>query len=729
LKALKSGVFSSGSTSTPVKQYLKFDQSTMRVDYLENDDNVVADTLFVPDSSVIFEYDMEFTEGAASELTDTGANLDDYEGEVLTILGAPYTVVEVKRPTSTANSIKMTLLGGQVADVLRDGETKTYTIDGKDYEVTAVFISSDNTPKAKLSVNGVMTKERSAGQTEVLGTDVTVGIQSILTNQREGLVEFYLGANKLELTDSNYVGTTYDTTGTVKVNGKSITDGEVIIKATNESSTSVKLNSIKYRLKANNDLFVPAGKGVKEFLDKKEGMLTDTWDVKYAGLLKTGDSEVKFNAQSDYGYKLSFENINGVKYNFPLITNRNAAFKWGDDDDDFIFTESNNGNNSNVGNLTLDINTFISDNDYFAVSDRAAGDDKAATAIYRYQSISVGDSTVTFTDLAGNDVVQAYTGTPGSDATGDLIDPVGGTHHFYVGGNGAGQEKYALAMDLDSSGTVVNGTTVDLVVKGGGLLSSQKPQVFDAAGPTAMTASIGANFTLTTTSSAFDEAADGPTHSNISITGSGAGSAAVIDINSVIHGSQMLNLQDKDEYTRGYTTYGALFELYNPTANNKAGELSINYPLSMRGAQVFVTAGTVEVKEGELGESGKVVSTTLHPIQVGLSVLDTDAPALGTTKMIVIGGPCVNTKAAELMANPTNCAEGFTAGKAVIKLFADKQALLVAGYGAQDTLGACYALADHARYKLSGNEVEVVVADLNQITVNPVKAVATTTTN
>jgi hypothetical protein len=49
-----------------------------------------------------------------------------------------------------------------------------------------------------------------------------------------------------------------------------------------------------------------------------------------------------------------------------------------------------------------------------------------------------------------------------------------------------------------------------------------------------------------------------------------------------------------------------------------------------------------------------------------------------------------------------------------------RSALLVAGYSAQDTLGASYVLADHEDYDLDGDEVEVVVASLSDITVNTV---------
>ena len=721
LKALKSGVLQTGSGETPVKQYLKFDNTSMYVKYAENDDNQVADYLYIPDPSVIFEYHMEFTEGASSDLTDSGVNLDDYEGEVLTIIGAPYTIVQAKRQSGSTNSIYMSMLGGQVADVLKDGETKTYTIDGKDYEVTAVFISSDTTAKAKLSVNGVMTKELAAGATQVLGGDVTVGIQSILTNQREGIVEFYLGANKLEITDTSYLGTTYDATGTVKVNGKSLSNGEVIVKATNDSSTSVKLNYIKYRLMADNEYFVPSGKGIKEFLIKPEELLTETWDLKYAGFVQPGDSIVKFNSKSDYAYELQFENILGEAYTFPLMTNKLGTFKYGDDDDDFIFKEPILPDGAD-GVDGWNNETFISDNDYFLVADRATQDGKAVSNILRYQSISTGDNTVTFKDLAGSDIVVSYSGTVGAGATGDLIVH-GATHKFYVGADGAAGEKYALTMDLNTD-SLFNNTEVKLVSKGG--------QVWDL-GTQVLTGSVAGtlssdttsimNLSVTTSASKYDESADGPEVSNVSITASGVDSAAVVDLSVSLEGTgglSLLDLPEKDEYSRGYTDYGILFELYNPSTASKAAELTVSVPLSQRYIQAFVTAGTVEVKGGSATAGGKLSTTTLNPIAVGLAVLDTDAPAIGSGKMIVVGGPCVNTKAAELMGNPTDCVAGFTPGKAVIKLFAEKNALLVAGYGAQDTLGACYVLAAPSKYELSGNEVEVVVADLNTITVNKV---------
>jgi len=724
LAALKSGVLSTGSSTTPVKQYLKFDNTTMRVVYDEDSDNdKLGDYLLVPDASNIFEYQLEFTEGAESDVDADDDSLEDLENEQLTILGAPFTIVDSSLDFA-AKDISLTLLGGQVADVLRDGETKTYTIDGTDYEVTAVFIA-DNNGGAKLSVNGVITKELDEGETEVLGEDVTVGIQSILTNQREGLVEFFLGANKVELTDTDYQDTTYTETSGVEVREETVDNTQLIIKATNASTSSVKLNYIKYRVQADDDHYVPAGAGVKEVVeDDNEGaFLTDTWDIWYAGLVKTGSTMIEVNSVSDHSYELEFVNNAGDMFTVPVMTNKDGNYKWGDDDDDLVFTEWEVGNAADDGTIEAN-STTVGDNDYFVVSDKSDdADDDAITRVLRYQSVNTGDSTVTFKDLSGSDIVVSFTGTVGTTATGDLIVD-GVTHKFWVGG---AADNNDLAIDLDGDGGVTAGSAnfVPLVTEGGAILKLARnatTQLFD--GTTGQLSALGdedfVNLTVRTIADRFDETgSDEVSHVKLEDASSNEVDLSVTQVGGASAG--LVSDPDADDYDRGYSSYGAFFELFNPSSGDDAAELSIDYPLAQRYPQVFVTAGTVEVMEGAETDGGSLTTEKVNPIAVGLAVLDTDAPAVGSAKMIVVGGPCVNVVAAELMGNPTDCAEGFSPGKAVIKLFTSKNALLVAGYSAQDTLGASYVLADYADYDLSGDEVEVVVADLNTITVNTVE--------
>jgi hypothetical protein len=171
------------------------------------------------------------------------------------------------------------------------------------------------------------------------------------------------------------------------------------------------------------------------------------------------------------------------------------------------------------------------------------------------------------------------------------------------------------------------------------------------------------------------------------------------------------NDEDDDSSKWYYTAKGTLAEV------EEDGEwVKIHHPEEDVFGNVFVAPLRASVSTG--GSEG-VMADKVNPFRVGLAVLDADARAM-SKNMIIVGGPCANTIAAEVMGNPEDCVEGFEPGKAMIKYFDrnGRAALLVAGYNAQDTVGASYVLADYDSYSLSGDEVEVVVTSLDQITVN-----------
>ncbi|MDD5087046.1 MAG: hypothetical protein PHV16_04810, partial [Candidatus Nanoarchaeia archaeon] len=104
--------------------------------------------------------------------------------------------------------------------------------------------------------------------------------------------------------------------------------------------------------------------------------------------------------------------------------------------------------------------------------------------------------------------------------------------------------------------------------------------------------------------------------------------------------------------------------------------------------------------------------------------------------VIVVGGPCVNRVAAELMGLPyqsDECADDFEQGKAKIKLFQDidedqeeNVALLIAGYSGADTRRACSVMSNYADYAsdLGGVEVEMTATTDNDISVDAPEAEA-----
>ncbi|MBU4493491.1 MAG: hypothetical protein KKA61_03920, partial [Nanoarchaeota archaeon] len=167
-------------------------------------------------------------------------------------------------------------------------------------------------------------------------------------------------------------------------------------------------------------------------------------------------------------------------------------------------------------------------------------------------------------------------------------------------------------------------------------------------------------------------------------------------------GLNFLTPADQDQTSYTYTSYGAFMKFDEPT--NDPDTLTITYPSSQINPKVYVTAGVVTTTAG----GGEV--TGLVRIDVASAVLDSEVADWTAQNVIVVGGPCVNTVAAELMGNPADCTTGFEEGKAKIKLFEDENvALLVAGYSADDTRRACTVLKNYADYAadLVGTEVEM----------------------
>jgi hypothetical protein len=134
---------------------------------------------------------------------------------------------------------------------------------------------------------------------------------------------------------------------------------------------------------------------------------------------------------------------------------------------------------------------------------------------------------------------------------------------------------------------------------------------------------------------------------------------------------------------------------------------------------VFVAPVKSEVSAGST--TGSITAYKVNPFAVGLAVLDEDAESM-TKNMIVVGGPCANIIAFEIMGNPTSCGAGFEAGKAMLKFYdrKGKAALLVAGYEAKETLNAAYVLAQHNKkyatdFTTLKDEVELVVTDMSKV--------------
>ena len=749
---LASGKITTDEGSTEFNQYLRFTdnsdpiQFSPRVNFTESEgilDGYVGDYLYIQDSdntanasTSFFEYEIEFESGLESAVSSS--TLPDLEDEELLILGTTYTIVDTTVDTAN-DDIKLTLLGGAVYDILGEGETKTYNIDGKDFEVTVMIIEDVTPATVTFDINGEITRQLQDSETTTLDDGTLLGISDIILNEAGeagsgDIVEMYLGATKLTLEDTDYNDAGWY--NGVEIDNDNIENANVMITVAElAGGTLVEISSIKYRLSAQSmdgvDIWVEPGHGVREYLDEPQGLLGTEWDLRYEGLDDIQTSIIKLDPMGDDDYNLIFENRQGLVYNVPFITNEAGIFKYGNDNRDFVFIE---GNYSANGNSTGNQPT-VGHLDYFVLSDAdTAEDNDAISHVLRYDSYDSTNNELQFEDMATGDTKEVtYTtktaGTAnGTLGVGDLI--IGGTtYKVHVANASSGTPP--LIIDMDADGTF-NKSEIKLTVNGGGILDlGLETNSVGGTWSTADNVSVSENLngtwvndginisavqdeiniSLSTLAEDFDEdrpeTVGGTTATkewtNITIEDR-TNNELGLRVSTLLSNGGIGTLTedaDNDDYLYGMTDFGALWTVYDPSSTDNPETLTIEYPLAQRGARVFVTFGETTTTKSASGESCTVADLTVA------NLLDADVADASDYNMIVVGGPCANTVAAELFYACD--AWPFGAGEGVLKMVenGDNVALLVAGTDSTDTRRAAKVLADYASSDLSGDEAVV----------------------
>ena len=174
--------------------------------------------------------------------------------------------------------------------------------------------------------------------------------------------------------------------------------------------------------------------------------------------------------------------------------------------------------------------------------------------------------------------------------------------------------------------------------------------------------------------------------------------------------------EDESDIELAMSDYGT-----RVTFNSKDDDfVKIEYPDQEVYGNVFVSpTGAATTAVSSMGGFSTV---TLNKINVGTAKLASEVSNIAAQNLIVVGGPCANSVAAEVMGQSGDqCADGFVEGESLIRLYqADansKVAMVVAGYSALDTRRATRVLANYDSYKLTGTEVKVTGTSLEDIQV------------
>jgi hypothetical protein len=286
-KLLKGGFITTEKGTSLYSQNIRFSStSSGYVNYMENDDDVTSNFLYFKGGAQIAKYSLEFKTSLKSDIensngskTLTGTYLGDFEDETISILRRDYSIVNAKRDFQ--NSVALTLITGPIADTLNEGETKTYTLEGKDYEVTVLAITNQEPIYVKFMVNGESTRSLTKGDSHTLVDGTLIAVSDILPQEtgdlNYDLVELYLKAQVIYLKDSNVGDTT--SSNDLEVNAEIIDDAHITITGSDDNSV-FNIDTIQIDIEADDDYFVAAGHSLTEYMDEPQAFL-NSWDISF----------------------------------------------------------------------------------------------------------------------------------------------------------------------------------------------------------------------------------------------------------------------------------------------------------------------------------------------------------------------------------------------------------------------------------------------------------------
>jgi hypothetical protein len=725
LDALASGTVSSPKGDAPYNQYLyllgpaaETGLNTGFVQYIEDDQDVTADFLYFKSGEEIGRYLLEFTTALESDVDDsagaattTGLYLTDIEDTELNMFGKSYTVVQARRTSATGNNIKLVLMGGAVKDTLLEGATKTYDIGGTPYEVTLDFVDADST---KLTINGEGTRDMLDGETDKMSDGITVGISEILYQAYAGgvhSVSFFLGAQKMELKDTDI--TDVDQSNGLKIDDETIDGAFVVIEGTDDNST-YKINRIHINMTADADYFVPAGGKLSENpeLDEPQVLFTSSWDIEYKGLAEQLTETIEIASSGNKKYVLKFKDGDGEEVKLPLAEAVGASSP--------VFGEKDKA-------LINQENRSIKKHDYVVLTDSTENRGERKTYVLQYKGgdkVSADSPVLKFKNMGNGETIEQTWTNPTSvvaigEGRGGLLATlkIGGADYRVYNASSVKSNDFDIMVDLDSSGTSPDVATNITITTWYGMeidVENASRRTDGAANGLSVNDGIVVSFKTP------DNSRDGAstldnveslqaTDFVVNVTADSNTKVALSTLSAHTPGQAGTSLSTltpdgETDVSYAYTSYGAF--ITHKTPSSEPAILEIEYPKAQREALVYVTAKGTTFTQTAASTTGAV---SIQRIDVGATKLASEVPNINAVNSIIVGGPCANAAAAEVMGNPADCAEGFTpgVGKVVMYDVNGNVAMLVAGYAAADTRNAAAVVSNYGDYTLTGAAMEV----------------------
>jgi len=680
----------------------KIEMSNLTLTMFDDNDYATDDPTIgikVSNGKNVLNYTLEFS----SEPVWT-----DIDTTTLPLMGKEYYVLTTNAPTNTS----ITLMDSADSVLLSEGETQTVTVGGKSYECSVNFISSASA--VKLEVNGEVTNSLSAGGTQKLADGAYVGVKEVMYTAKDtgiSKVEFAIGKGKLKLTSGS----------DVEMNDNSISNLQA-----NFSGIATTLSSISLIWNADDDLFIAPGSEI--VMPGFEAV-----KMSFGGMKYTAEESIKIEYDGDNSIMLKAFPLKDSVEDINLVwTNATGGYNGtGKDDDNVLRTPG--GTLGGVYNGSLTELLFDGDtDDYFVASWndstnsesylmrvtnwnlRSTSQDEQVDFEYRKDGawvVAKSNAKNLTTFSLGN--VELKLGDVDKTAkTANVSAATTGTT-FHILYSKEGMRMYlpwinVTTAHVNITGDVVAAASCVLNLTDFGTMRGEEGQigtVWQQQGTT----TISCNDFQHQIQFLFDEEDknDGiQAGDQINLTATKTSTNNYVTLSDVIGEEATFKEIGETDIFRSIVHSALGTEILWNKADNKYTVEMIYHGDEAYG-EVYVTAPDTVIVPGASGSGGSV-----------LVVKDSEVDSVKDKNLIVVGGSCINTVAANILGGAL-CTEAFTAktgagvGQWIIKTVASpyaaadsgKIAMLVAGYNAADTTNAVNTAADGALTDIDTEQV------------------------
>lgn len=662
MNILADGTFKNGIDDQDYSQEVVFSSSNGRFEHSLNtnvNEQAISDNIYINDNVDFFTYTLDMDTPVDFSGDTTQAAIDsDMVGETIKILGSDYTITnfEVNTPGAGAGTLnRLELIGGANKVALGEGESSTTTINGKSYELSVASVASD---KVLLSING-QSKSVDLYDTEDV-SGVSVAVTDVVSSSRDsvkGYAEIVVGGQKITLENNKEV----------QINDEDISDfapGYYAVTTFRGTAGTSAFDGFSISFQADNEMVLKAG-------DVFEDPIFNVLSVEFKGTNSPDYSVLKFEESGDQ-VDITGETIDGVSYSDALV----ASDQNYDGTPNYTLAGKDDNVNEDLMYVTgTAANLNLSTGDTKGV--RFLTGDKDTQYMWEITSFDTFTNETDFDDKLSSSTNDNVAFDNWADLDGDITNPAGAVNDFNVTGFydsfafanqrmvnlsnvPAGGNNVTLSLDTDDTDSDnTGGDTENLVVKFTEDTTDNKANVvFFNSGSNVLTGFAG-------------KADIADSNNDVKEYVTKYGSVIRVDAQD----SEYVEVETPDEqvYANVYLTTGA----------------------SSSSSSVTVDASAVDDKKAELEDKGYTItgteSSTTQEVGFDVTAPVLDSDVSGMDDMIVVGGPAVNSVAADLlgMSFPTmGAASGVGPDEAVVRYFSDSNSVLVYGYEGKDTAAA-----------------------------------------